>query len=191
MKKTAIFVLSFIALGFIYLSCENQKTAQEYIREEKKAIDRFITRMEIDVISKYPTNHQFAENEYFKTNEGLYFQVVDSGRGKKINPFIDIEDVQVRFGFLVNVKSYVSGYRDSIVPPESILPMNFLSGPSGIYGQPDPAYNFSCVGWAIPLQYVNEGAVVNMIVPSSLGNSSDNTNFVPRFYKNLKYTNFY
>ena len=191
MKKTAAFVLSIIAFSFLYLSCENQKTAQEYIREEKKAIDRFRNRLGIDVLSKYPANHQFATNEYFKTNEGLYFQVIDSGRGRKINPFIDIEDVQVRFDFLFNIKGYVSGKSDTIVPPESILPMNFLSGPSGIYGQPDPMYNFSCVGWAIPLQYVNEGAVVNIILPSSLGNTSDNTNFVPRFYKNLKYTNFY
>ena len=191
MKRTAFFVLSIITLGFIYLSCENQKTAQEYIREEKKAIDRFKNREGIKVISKYPANHKFASNGYFKTDEGLYFQVIDSGKGRKIDPFVDVKDVQVRFDFLFDIKSYVSGKKDTIIPPESILPMSFLSGPSGVYGQPDPLYNFSCAGWAIPLQYVNEGAVVNIIIPSSLGNTSDNNNFIPRFYKKIKYTNFY
>lgn len=189
MKKTVLFVMSVVFIGFFLIACENQKTAQEYIREEKKAIDRFLSSNGIDVLKSYPAQHKFAANEYYKTDEGLYIQVVDSGNGKTIKPLIN--RVQVRFDFMLDVKSHVTGKKDTLVPPAGILPMEFIYGQPGSYGLPDPMYNFSCDGWAIPLKYIYEGAIVNLIIPSSLGNQSDNNYFVARFYKNLKYTKFY
>ncbi|MDR0428158.1 MAG: DUF4827 domain-containing protein [Dysgonamonadaceae bacterium] len=193
MRKTVLFISSILILGIISLACERQKTTQEYLREERKAIERFLDRQGIRVRETYPAEHRFAENEYFKTNEGIYFQVVDSGNGDKIDPFVDVEDVQVRLDYLFNIKSYVSGRQDTLVPVS--LPMSFLSGSLIIYGNrktTGSSYtNISGPGWAYPLKYVREGAVVNMILPSSFGNQSDNANFVPRFYKNLKYTKFY
>jgi len=37
---------------------------------------------------------------------------------------------------------------------------------------------------------VGEGAVVNLIIPSELGNSNDNSSVSPVFYRNLQYTKF-
>lgn len=192
MKKTVIFILASIIIGFISVACDNQKTLQEYIREEKKAIERFIDGQNIDVIHTYPENHQFGKNEYFKTSEGLYFQVVEPGNGNKIDPFKDRFNVQVRFEFMLDIKTYVAGALDTLSPPP--FPMSFISGERAVYGQADPPitpYNFSCLGWAIPLSYVSEEAVINVIIPSSLGTESDNSLFNARFFKNLKYTGFY
>ena len=188
MKRTVILLLSVITIGFFFIACENQKTAQEYIREEKKAIERFIDKRGIVVLKNYPENHKFGANEYYKTNEGLYIQVVDSGNGVRVKPHIS--EVQVRFDYMWDVKSYVTGRQDSLVPPSSILPMGFRYGQPGTYGKPDVYSNFSCDGWAIPLHYVYETAVVNLIVPSSLGASNDNQLYIARFYKNLIYTKF-
>ncbi|MCC8144884.1 MAG: DUF4827 domain-containing protein [Bacteroidales bacterium] len=189
MRKTVLFILTAMIAGIFLVACENQKTAQEYIREERKAIERFITTKNIKVLNNYPANHNFGANEFYRTNEGLYIQVVDSGNGTRVRPLID--RVQVRFNYLIDVKSYVTGAKDSVVPPESILPMQFIYGVPGSYGQPDVLYNFSCDGWAIPLQYIYEEAIINLIVPSSLGTKNDNQYFVARYYHNLKYTKFY
>lgn len=189
MKKTISFIIFGLITCIFLISCENQKTTQEYIREEKRAIERFINSKGIKVLNNYPENHKFGEKEFYRTKEGLYFQVIDSGNGKKVKPLVD--RVQVRFDYMLYIKSYVTGNRDSIVPPENILPMQFTYGVIGSYGQPDPLTNLSCNGWAIPLEYVSEGAIVNLIIPSSLGTENANLNFIPYYYENLKYTKFY
>jgi hypothetical protein len=192
MRRTVIFVLSAIILTIANIACDNQKTTQEYLREEKKAIERYIDRQGIVILKEYPKT--FKPNEYYKTNEGLYIHVVDSGKGAKVRPLVD--EVQVRFDYLYYVKTYVTGDTASIpfdvIPPSyGESPMYFRYGQSGSYGK--NSYDYSCDGWAIPLAYVREGAIVDLIVPSALGTSFDNTypNFNAVFFKNLTYTKFY
>ncbi|MDR0542180.1 MAG: DUF4827 domain-containing protein [Dysgonamonadaceae bacterium] len=186
MRKTVAFILSVILLGLINLSCDNSKSMQEYIREEKKSIERYISAKGIVVLDEYPKDSLFGENQYFKTSEGLYMHVVDRG-----NPARRVEsynEVLVRFDYFVYVKSYVSGATDSIVLNYLYLPIAFRYGIPGSYSN-DPA-GLACNGFAIPLSYVGEGAVVDLIIPSELGNATDNSSFAPVFYKNLKYTKF-
>ncbi|GHT72567.1 hypothetical protein AGMMS50262_01630 [Bacteroidia bacterium] len=193
MRKTVIFVLSAILLIVANMACNDQKTMQEYIREEKKAIERFIDQQGISVVTTYPTG-DFKENEYFKTNEGLYFHVVKRGNGTEVKPLID--EITVRFNFYLDIKNYVSGKGDSIRIDFTVYGTpSFQYGQSGSYAS-DPlclssGICLACSGWAIPLEHVTEGAVIDLIIPSALGNSTDNSNFTPVFYKNLKYTKFY
>ncbi|MDR0865444.1 MAG: DUF4827 domain-containing protein [Candidatus Symbiothrix sp.] len=193
MRKTLIFVLSAVILSMAHIACDNQKTVQEYLREEKKAIDRYLDKQDIIVLKEYPKNG-FGEKEYYKTNDGLYIHVVDSGNGRRVKPLID--EVQVRFEYLYKVKTYVSGDTvstpfNAIPPYYGEFPMYFRYGQAGSYGK--YSYDYSCNGWAIPLAYVGEGAVVDLIVPSDLGTSFDNTypTFNTVFFKNLTYTKFY
>jgi len=186
MRKTVIFILSFILIGFIH-SCDNKKSMQEYIREEKKAIERYILSERIEVLNKYPEDSIFNENQYFKTSEGLYMNVVDRGNtDHRAQPLRDL--IIVRFDYLYEIKAYVSGTTDSIV----------YKGDSPIEFQYDRNYRiisdrtgYACPGFAIPLKYIGEGAVVNLIIPSELGSTYDNNRFAPVFYRNLKYTKFY
>ena len=184
MKRTVIFILSFILLGFINIFCDNGKSMQEYIREEKKAIERYILAQKIEVLDEYPNDSIFRENQYYKTSEGLYMNVVDAGNtNRRIQTY---DEVLVRFDYLYYIKSYVAGNTDSIVLSYAYLPIAFRYGISYSID----LTGLACAGFAIPLTYVGEGAVVNLIIPSELGNSSDNDSFAPVFYRNLKYTKF-
>jgi hypothetical protein len=190
MKKNLLFILSAIAFIIAIGACNNQnKTVQEYLREEKKAIERYIDRQGIVVLKEYPEGGVFKEKEYYKTNDGLYIHVVDSGNGTRATPLLS--QVQVRFEYMYNIKSFVSGETDSIVLPYYYFPQSFVYGLSGSYGK--NSYDFSCNGWAIPLNYVGKEAVVDLIIPSALGAYFDNSypNYNPVFYKNLTYTNFF
>ena len=157
---------------------------QEYIREEKKAIERYILMQHIEVLNEYPKDSIFEENQYYKTSEGLYMNVVDPGNtSRRIQTY---GEVLVRFDYLYYIKSYVSGNTDSIVLNYAYLPISFRYGVS----YSTDLVGLACAGFAIPLTYVGEGAVVNLIIPSELGNSNDNSSFAPVFYRNLKYTKF-
>jgi hypothetical protein len=188
MRKTVIFILSAMVFTFINIACNNQnKTTMERIREEKKAIERYLDRRNIQVLKSYPQNGVFGANEYFLTGDGLYMQVVDSGNGRRVKPLID--QVQVRFESMHYVMTYVSGDTASIKLDHTWFPMQFIYGLPGSYAT-DPS-GLPCDGWAIPLLYVGEGAIVNLIIPSKLGNATDNAEFSAVAYKNLRYTNFY
>jgi hypothetical protein len=186
MKKTVFFVFTIILLGLIGFSCDNSKSMQEYIREEKKSIERYILSQKIAVLTEYPKDSIFKENQYYKTSDGLYMHVSDRGNlDRRIEAY---DEVLLRFDYFHYIKNYVSGQTDSIVLSYLYLPIAFTYGISGSYNN-DPA-GLACSGFAIPLPYVGEGAVVDLIIPSELGNATDNSSFAPVFYKNLKYTKF-
>ena len=185
MRKTVAFIMSFVLLGFINIACDSGKSVQEYIREERKAIERYLLTQNIEVLNEYPQNRVFdlEKNQYYKTSEGLYMQVVDSGNSRRVQTY---DEVLIRFDYLYYIKSYVSGSTDSIVVSYMYFPIEFRYG---ISYSTDPT-GLACSGFAIPLTYVGEGAVLNLIIPSELGNSTDNGSFAPVFYRNLKYTKF-
>ncbi len=182
MKKTILFVLSFIALVVVASSCDKNETLQEKIEEEKKAIQRFIDKNDFIILSAYPQDGVFKEKEYYKTSSGLYINVIDSGNGKRATPLKD--EIQVRFEGMLYFKSETKEVDSDQLSPFG--PMSFIYGNTYSYG------TYGCKGWEEPLGYVGEEAVVSLIVPSNVGNYADkNTNIVPVFYKQLKYTRFY
>jgi hypothetical protein len=183
MKKKYFFTLSFVLIfPFVFFSCDNAKTPQEYLREEKKAIERYINQNKINVINYFPEDRPFAENEYFRTNEGLYFRVVKSGNGKKVN-YGKKEKVMVRFDYYFEIKTYVGGDTTQYKANYTQFPMSFRYGIGSYSG-------LACEGWEIPLLYVTEGAIVDLIIPSSLGSQNDKISYLPVFYGNLEYTHF-
>ncbi|MDR0682008.1 MAG: DUF4827 domain-containing protein [Dysgonamonadaceae bacterium] len=189
MKKSIIFIVSIIVLAIASIACDNQKSLQEYLREERRDIERYIEREGIIVLKSYPKDSIFKEKEFFKTSEGLYMHVTDRGNNVRVKPLED--QVLVRFEYFYYIKDFVSGtsLEDIKIPYPDLYPMEFIYGQQGSYGK--SSIDLSCNGWAIPLAYVGEKAVVDLIIPSSLGTSSDNTNFNVVFYKNLTYTAFY
>jgi FKBP-type peptidyl-prolyl cis-trans isomerase len=189
MKQIFLFTLSIVSLFLSFFSCNNAKTAQEYLREEKKAIERYIDRNGIEVVGDYlaafeNNKNGFAANKYFRTDDGLYIHVVDSGNGKRVRPYLD--EVMVRFDYYFDIKNHVGGDTAKYSVSYTQLPFVFRYGIPGSYSS---SY-FVCSGWTIPLSYMGEGAIVDLIIPSSLGAQSDNTSYRPVFYKNLHYTKF-
>jgi len=198
MKKGALGIVWFILISCIFSACNNSKSLQELLDEERKATDRFIGDNNFDVQKYYPSDGVFKDNEYFRTTEGLFFHVVDSGNGKRVQA---LNDVSVRFDYFQYVKDAASGDTTKYPYPQTSTywATGYLCVPSGqpysfTYGVTSTYYSVTyspvCQAWALPLLYVGEGAVVDMIIPSSLGSQSDNTNVTPVFYKNLRYTKF-
>ncbi|MDR3060934.1 MAG: DUF4827 domain-containing protein [Dysgonamonadaceae bacterium] len=183
MKKGILFILSLIAVIIFISSCNDQKTAQELIQEEKKAIERFIARNGIRTLSSYPKDGVFAENEYYRNPDGLYIHVVDSGNGRRV---VVSDEIQVRFDEMQYFKSDTSSVSSDLI---SIDPFAFLYG--NPYSYDNYGGYYTCIGWVIPLSYVGEGAIVNLIIPSNLGASGDQNAYRPVFYKGLRYTSFF
>jgi len=175
--------MSLAIIFCISLSCKDHKSLQELLQEERKAIDRFISMNDLIILKEYPKNGVFQEREYYRSNEGLFFHVVDSGNGKRVKL---LDDVIVRFEYCQYIKNAVQGSTDVIRDPSPFYPFSFVYGIPQTYS----ASLYLSQAWVIPLKYVGEGAILDMIVPSSLGASTDNTYISPVFYKNLRYTRF-
>ncbi|MDR1783634.1 MAG: DUF4827 domain-containing protein [Dysgonamonadaceae bacterium] len=177
MKKAFFVIISLVSVVWLFFSCDQSKSLQELLREESKAIDRFVDKNDIEILKEYPTDG-FKENQYYKTSDGLYIHVVDTG-GAKVQLY---QDVTVRFEYI----EYV-GSDTTKIYPTLYYPFDFTYGISqtySIYGSP------VCTGWVIPLAYVGEHGVVDLIVPSNVGSYSDQSSITPVFYKGLTYTSF-
>jgi len=184
MKKAILGIVLIMLIPCIFSACkDNRKSLQELLQEERKAIDRFIILNDFVILKDYPQSGVFNENEYFKTNDGLFFQVVDSGNGKRVKL---MDDVSVRFDYYQLVKEFARGDTVKYYLP-FYDPFSFVYG---IYPTYSSYYSLVCQAWVIPLEYVGEEAILNLIVPSSIGSYSDNESIIPVFYKNLRYTRF-
>ncbi|GHU71289.1 hypothetical protein FACS189413_12820 [Bacteroidia bacterium] len=198
MKKMILFLGVVIALTIAFGACDDQKSMQEYLREEQQAIERFIQNKQLKVTESWPGFEAFEKDSllYYKTSGStyVYIHVVDKGdTARKVSPWVD--EVQVRFNSLYYVKSYIAGDTTAIsFNNVSRGPLHFSYGNSLSYSE--DGSGLPCVGWAIPLSpdfegAVGKGAIVDLIIPSISGNSTDNSAFRPVFYKKLEYKNFY
>jgi hypothetical protein len=189
MKKTLIFAISSIVMLICLLaSCNNQKSLQERLQEEKRAISRYIDREELVIVEDYPKNGVFKEKEFYKIQSEygvMYMHVVDSGNGRRATALRD--EVTVRFDYRHDIavsdssKTYWSN-------TGLINPYSFKYGLAQSYSSTSSRV---CIGWVLPLSYVGEHAVVDLLIPSAIGSYSDNNSINPVFYKNITYTNFY
>jgi len=185
MKKCALGIVLVTIISCILSSCSQSKSLQELLLEERKAIDRFITMNDFVILKDYPKDGVFKDNEYFRTSEGLFFHVVDSGNGTRAQL---LNDVCVRADYYQYIKDVVKG-DSTFYYLDPYSPVSFIYGISQTYSS---TYTKVCQGWVIPLSYVGENAVLDVIIPSSLGSATDYSsyNVEPLFYKNLRYTKF-
>ena len=183
MKKGALVIVAVMIFSCFFSGCNNSKSLQELLQEEQKAIDRFIKENNLVILKDYPANGVFKDNEYYRSSDGLFYHVVDSGNGLRAKV---LNDVSVRYESFQYVKNAVSGDTTKYVF-SSVVPYSFVYGISATYSSTvDPV----CQAWVIPLSNVSENAVLDMIIPSSLGSYYDNMNVSPVFYKGLRYTRF-
>jgi hypothetical protein len=83
MKRILFLVsLTLIAL-YSFTSCNDTTYAQE-LKAEQQLISDFIDRNNIEVLSDFPTDSVFGENQYVKTSTGLYFHLSKKGTGDAI-----------------------------------------------------------------------------------------------------------
>lgn len=189
MKKLTLLLFSLMLLGWAFQSCDDNKTYAEMLEDEKDAIDGYISRNDIKVISLDELlarpDTMTKENEYvlFKDN-GVYMNIVDRGaldeKGYTIKPQNN-DQVTVRcieYDLMENDTTTNSNWFTA----DGLEVFNYIKSGTYSYGQftegtlASSIYSFDYStavpsGWLLPLEYVGHKAHVKLIVPSKMGHT--------------------
>lgn len=203
MKKLGILFASVFLLGLVFQSCNNGKTYAEMKEEEREAIQRFIEREDINVISFEQFQEQDSttnvnDNQFVLFSEtGVYMQIVAKGNGELLEDgryeilARYVEEQLTSDG--ADSLSWNTDYADDrMTYPDAM--MLTKSGKSfsatftsGIMGSTWGAYVPS--GWLIPFNYIKVGreisgrSKVRLIVPHSQGQSDASASVYPCYYE--------
>lgn len=192
MKNISKLFVLILTLSFIASGCSKSETYADKLKNERKNINRLLSDKGIDVISSYPSNGVFAENQYFRDPAtGVYIHVIDSGNGNRASAD-DMASVYFRFWDTATLpidKSTIESTNDNA---SGLQPVSFTYGNTNSYMTQSTTDYYSYVymspGITVPLKYVGEGAIVSLIVPFTQGSGYQNTAYQAIYYARLKYT---
>ena len=199
MKKCFYFlVLILSVLNMLFTnSCNDMPTYEEMKSAEQKLIRRMISEKNITLLTEYPTDGVFKENEFFQLSSGIYLNVVDSGNGNRA--------VRYNTDVLVRVSGEYHDDKDSLVQFNTFMnelyPFEFKYGLASLSiqaNQYNSYYNkFFSLGIESILTYVGDSAVVKLIVPGyseingvgggSTYQSAISGKYIPIYYDRIKY----
>lgn len=202
MKKSFyFFMLIGCALNLMFtVSCNSTKTFEELKSDEKKIIKRILNEKNITVLSDYPTDGVFGENEFVQLSSGIYLNVVDSGNGNRAIYNETTVLIRASGEYYPSDSTFTFSTFSNMVSPFEFkygsaynVVLNYQSAINSEY-----YYFFAGLGFESILAYVGEGAIVKMIVPGyaevsgySAGSTyqSAYTNmFIPIYYDKVKFT---
>ena len=207
--KKIIYSLLLLVLALAYTSCENYETYADKKEAERNAINDFIAREGIQVISEQQfvaqdSTTDLSKNQYvYFDRNGVYMQIVRKGVGEKlaenkstnilcrfVEKNIQLDSIilrnDIQAWLTYNGNTYdTSLYVDkmSVVRTGNTITASFITGISV------PA------GWLVPLNYVKIGrpdaavagdqeiAKVRLIVPHSQGTSDASASVYPCYYE--------
>lgn len=211
MKK--VYSLLVLLCGILFLtSCNKGETYSDLKDAEREAINRYISKNNIKVISQTQFTEQgettnVANNEYvYLDRSGVYMQIVRKGCGEKVK---DGETLEILCRFSeYNIKENKLVTRNDIVYFYDASYGNYSSLPdkmmverigntytgSFVYGLMSYTHSSTSVpaGWLVPLTYVNIGRPVNdddeiakvrLIVPHSQGTVDASSSVFPCYYE--------
>lgn len=180
MTRNYIFIISILAILISAASCKDQKTYADYLNEETKAIDEFIVRNNLNILTKFPSNGVFGDKDFYKDPQTkVYYNIIEYGDTTESISFR--EKVYVRFMglkyFMVDDSTtYTNNDHRDPQEIEFIGPVNSST-----------RSNYSIPGWAVPLPRLGHDAVVKMIVPFNMGSSNDRSQYQPTYYDRVEY----
>lgn len=190
MKKLTLLLFSLMLLGWAFQSCDDNKTYAEMLEDEKDAIDGYISRNDIKVISidelLSRKDTMTAPNEYvlFKDN-GVYMNIVDRGakdeNGYTIKPENN-DQVTVRCIEYDLIEQDTIYNNSNWFTANGLEVFNYIKSGTYSYGQFTEGslatniygFDYSTAvpsGWLLPLEYVGHKAHVKLIVPSKMGHT--------------------
>lgn len=201
--KIKIGVLMLLAGVVLFSSCNNNKTYAEMKKDQKKALDKFITERNIEILHKWPADSAFAENQFLLLDNGVYLNIVDSGNGNRATQ--GKTKILMRCSGEYIFQSDTAAF-NIFVNNSPYAPIEFTYGLASAkinefaswypsYYHPVPL--FLSPGVESILQYVGENAVVKLIVPfdGNLGSNvfagstyqSYNNYGAPLYYDRLRF----
>lgn len=188
--KRGFYILMILCVALVAVSCGKTKSYTEYLKDERKAIERLERREGFSFREDYPSNGVFKENEFVKLDNDVYLNVIDSGNGERA--VLGETKVLCRFvanrikgdstAKIVNNLIYEPGWYAH--PTEFIYGINSYSGEARNY---DPDL-FNGEGLASALNHVGNGAIVQLIVPFKRMGSFFQSSYEPIYFSRVKYT---
>lgn len=191
MRKIIGAIFTFMGLAIIFSACGGETYADK-LKKEKKGIERFINDNNITTRGTYPTDHKFADNEYYlDENTGVYFRVIDPGDESKL-PVKGKTDVYLRYENILNLLNEndtiaANNFQGTFMTFRYGNTSTYMgSGTSTTYQL--QMYYFLSQACVLPLeQGLGNGAEVSLIVPFANGSTYQQANYIPMFYGRLRY----
>ncbi|WP_018108331.1 DUF4827 domain-containing protein [Bacteroides propionicifaciens] len=194
MKKTVFTILSVLAVLIAFQSCSKSRTYAERLADEKKAIERYIKKQDIKVISmdEFISNNKETDvdkNEYVELQTGLYMQIQTKGSENLADTFKTRSEITVRFteydipqGYFTNASNInQANFVDAFI---YTVDKDRLRGEFVDRGNMVEIYGSKTVpsGWLIPLKYIRHNGHIRVIVSSKLGHTVANREVTPYAY---------
>ena len=174
MKRISyLFFLAFLT-SLLATSCSDTKTYAELLKDEKNLIEAYVKRNNIEVVSTFPANTAWRNNGkdvYVLTTSGLYFHMVNSGDLSSNDTLMSKNIVVPRY------KQYTLGVVADTLSNWSTIDYTYPS--SFTYGD----LTLSCKAFHEAASYMKRNdSEAKIIVPSSIGFSSELNNVTPMGY---------
>lgn len=191
MRQLCLLLATFTILSF-FTACDSSETYADKLKKERKAINRFIDEHNIKVVTTYPENGVFAENEYFlEPVTGTYIHVVDSGNGRRVS-ITDRTDVLVRYSGALRLASSDTTVYENTSAAQIHDYISFTYGKTATYTETSTNngysnYNFKSLGMVVPLEYVGDSAIVKLIVPFNSGSGMQSSYYEPVYLGMVRY----
>ncbi|MGP1463635.1 DUF4827 domain-containing protein [Tannerella sp.] len=186
--KTKIFMAMLLLASVCLSSCDKDRISYPKMKkEQKKAIDQFISSQGIEVLHKYPANGVFGEKQFYLTNEGVYINVIDSGNGHRAQ--FRKTEVLMRFSGRNFFKKDTT--RFDFFANESV-PFEFTYGRADMVQYQhkearDAYYYFFSTGLETALKYVGDRSTVRIIVPFEVGSEDQQNRGNPLYYEKVTF----
>lgn len=179
MKLFKPVVLSLIGLLLLVSSCNKGKTYADRLKDERKAIDLFIAKNDLNILSEFPKDGKFAsKNDFYKDPyTGVYFNIMELGEPVELSIR---DEVYIRFKEVIYLKD-----NDTIKYNNQEYFTETFYGP--VNSSTRDAYTIP--GWMVPLSYnVKHTGKARLIIPFDMGSTYDRgTGYQPTFYDDVVY----
>lgn len=186
MKKTHYIIFCLLGLALVSTSCNKSKTYADILKDETRAIEKFILENKLVVLDEFPTSLVFKTNEFYRDPAtGVYFNIIEPGdTASKVK---EGEEVYVRFiGLRYFTSSNDTTEYSNLDPIRSPFPESLTyRGPVTVMNR--SLYSSTTPGWAVPLTYVGHAGRVKMLIPFNMGSQSDQQSYSTTYYDNVQY----
>ena len=165
----------FAASIFVVASCSKTKTYEDYLKEERENISKYISANNISVQNFKPTGDgewKTADGRdiYFQSPSGLYFHQIELGEGT-VEPVV---------GYTALVR-YI-GTTLSGVQVYNCTPM-YAPDPESFEISSNASGKKFGIGFQEAVRYLRVGGHCKTILPFNAGNSAEAYNYTPMVYE--------
>ena len=171
MKRISFIIVLVFIFSLISSSCSSTLTYAQELDAEQALIKAYIKRNNINVLSSFPTG-KWGANDYVKTSSGLYFHLVDSG-----NTSVKGDTIMLSNTVVPRFKQYALAVNSDTIFNWTTI--DYSQTPDFVYGNSSE----SCKAFQEAASYLmRNDAQAKLIVPSSLGFTTDQNSVTPYGY---------